>query len=185
MANEQTPAVLDGNAAFKREDSITFIDINFTVDPVTGVSYADGHTPQWFAVGEDNDELTRERNDESDSSKNVLGETNISVTPGAQTTEVDPKKIRGNESLSYLLYMMNKYDLTGDQAKLTGMEVFYGDKQSEGVYGAWTESLILQVNSWGGDTTATQAPFVLNWKGDKTHGTFSTSTKQFTPTTQG
>ena len=176
---------LDGKNVFSRESSITFLDVGFTVDEVEGVTYAEDHTPEWFAVGEDNDELTRERNDEADSTKNVLGKTSVNVTPGAQTTEVDPYKVRGNDKLSYLLYMMNKYDLTGDRAKVRGMEVFYGDKQSEGTYGAWTESAVVQVNSWGGDTTATQAPITLNWLGDKTHGTFSTADKKFTATTEG
>lgn len=172
--------VLDGTSEFNREDSITFIDVGFKVDPVKGVYYEEEHEEKWFPIGDDNDELTRERNDEVDSKKNVLGKTNVSATAGAQTTEVDPKKIRGNEELSYLLYMMHKYDLLGDKAKVRGMEVFYGDKQEEGTYGAWTEDAVLQVNSWGGDTSATQAPFILNWKGNKDHGTFNTGTKKFT-----
>ena len=154
--------VLDGTTEFKREDSITFVDVGFKIDPVKGVYYETEHEEKWFAIGEDNDEMTRERNDEVESSKNVLGTTNISATAGAQTTEVDPKKIRGSEELSYLLYMINKYDLIGDKAKLIGMEVFYGDKQEDDSYGAWTEGVVIQENSWGGDTTATQAPFVLN-----------------------
>ena len=177
----ESKSVLEGTTEFKREDSITFVDVSFKVDPVKGVYYeTEADAGKWFAVGEDNDEMTRERNDEVESTKNVLGTTNISATPGAQTTEVDPKKIRGNEELSYLLYMINKYDLTGDKAKVRGMEVFYGDKQEEGIYGAWVEDAVIQVNSWGGDTTATQAPFILNWKGNKDHGTFSTATKKFT-----
>lgn len=173
--------MLDGTGEFKREDSITFIDVSCTVDE-TGIHYSEA-AEEWFPIGEDNDELTRERNDSYDSSKNVLGKTNITGTAGAQTTEVDPKKIRGGEKLSHILYLINKYDLIGDKAKVRGMEVFYGDKQSEGTYGAWTEGAVIQVNSWGGDVTATQAPFVMNWDGDKVHGTYSNATKKFTKTT--
>lgn len=176
--------VLDGNAVFKREDSLLMVDIGFTVDKDTGISYAANHTEEWFAIGEDNEELTRERNDSVEANKNVLGTTNINHTGGAQTTEIDPKKIRGNEKLSYALYMIDKYNLLGDRAKIRGMEVFYGDKQAEKTYGAFTEDAIISVSSWGGDTSATQAPFTLNWCGNRTHGTFNTGTKAFTETTE-
>lgn len=174
----------EGNGAFERKDHITFIDVGFESIDKDGVKYAADHTQEWIAVGEDNDELTRERNDETDSTKNVLGKTSISMTAGAQTTEVDPHKLRASDKLSYLLYMINKYDLLEDKAKVIGMEVTYADKQADETYGAWTEGAIIQLNSWGGDTSALGTPFVLNWDGDKTHGTFNTKTKTFTATTE-
>lgn len=182
-SNEEIKNVLAGNTAFNREAKITFLDVNFESIDENGIKYAAEHTPEWYAVGEDNDELTRERNDSVDSSKNVLGRNNITTTLGAQTTEVDPYKIRGNDKLSYALYMIDKYDLKDDKAKMIGMEVFYCDVQSDGVYGAWTESAIISINSSGGDTTALNYPAVLNWCGDKKHGTFATATKTFTKTT--
>lgn len=176
--------IFEGTGAFNREDSVTFIDVGFQAIDKDGVKYANNHTEEWFALGEDNDELTRERNDETESSKNVLGKTSISQTSGAQTTEIDPHKLRANEKLSYLLYMINKYDLKEDKAKVRGMEVTFADKQGEKTYGAWTEGAVIQLNSWGGDTSAIGTPFVLNWDGDKIHGTFSTETKTFTATTE-
>lgn len=177
--------VLDGTTAFTRNKRITFVDVGYDhIDPIKGVIYLEDHTPDWYMIGEDNDDLTRERNDSVDATPNVLGKTNITTTPGAQTTSIEPYKLRGNDKLSYLLYMIDKYDLKDSQAKVNGMEVTYGDVQSEGVYGAWTEHAIISVTSSGGDTTALGYPNTLNWCGDKTHGTFSTSTKQFTATTE-
>lgn len=176
--------VLSGNGVLDRKSRITFIDVGYErIDPALGIIYAADHTAEWYPVGEDNDELSRERNDSVDATPNVLGKTNISVTPGAQTTGIDPYKLRGNDKFSYLLYMMDKYDLRQEKAKVIGMEVTYADVQTEGVYGAWTEHAILSLNSTGGDTSALSYPGVLNWCGDKTHGTFSTTTKQFTATT--
>lgn len=178
-----TTNVFEGTGAFKREDHITFIDLGFTSVDENGIVYGEGHTEEWYAVGEDNDELTREINDEIESTKNVLGKTSINHTSGAQTTEVDPHKLRPNEKLSYLIYQIFKFGLTGDKAKVNGMEVTYADKQAEGSYGAWTEGAVIQLSSWGGDTTALGSPFILNWDGNKVHGTFSTADKKFTPTT--
>lgn len=182
---EAVKNVLSGNTAFDRNSRITFVDVGYDhIDPIKGIVYGENHTSEWYMIGEDNDELSRERNDSVDSKTNVLGKTNISTTPGAQTTQIDPYLLRGNDKFSYLLYMMDKYDLKDDKAKVLGMEVTYADEQSDGVYGAWTEHAILSIISSGGDTTGLGYPAVLNWCGDKEHGTFSTATKEFTKVTK-
>lgn len=173
--------LLDGSVKFNREDHVTMFNSNITSCDENGIVY--GETPTWVPFGEDNDELTRELNDEIDAKKNVLGKTNIDHSGGPQTSEIDPIAIRGNDVLSAILYLMFKYDLKGDKATLQCMEVTLADKQSEGNYGAFTEDAVVQLGSWGGDTTKINAPITLNWKGNKTHGTFSTSEKKFTPTT--
>lgn len=173
--------LLDGNGKFNREDHVTMFDSNITSCDENGIVY--GETPIWVPFGEDNDDITRNMNDELDAKKNVLGKTNIDHSAGAQTTEIDPIAIRGNDALSAILYLIYKYDLKGDKATLHCMEVTLGDKQTDNSYGAFTEDAVVQLNSWGGDTTKINAPIVLNWKGNKKHGTFSTTTKAFTPTT--
>ena len=174
--------LLDGNKKFEREDHITFFNANITSCDENGIVYGD--TPEWVPFGEDNDEITREMNDELDSKKNVLGKVNIDHTAGAETTEIDPIAIRGNDVLSAILYYMFKYKLKGDKATLQCMEVTLADKQTDGSYGAFTESAVVQQNSWGGDTTKLNSPVVLNWKGDRVHGTFNATTKAFTKITE-
>lgn len=178
-------SLLDGTGKFNREDHVTMFNSNITSCDENGIVYGD--TPNWVPFGEDNDEITREINDEIDSKKNVLGKVSIDHSSGAQTTEIDPIALRGNDVLSAILYLMYKYDLKGDKATLQCMEVTLADKQeitsgqtTTTVYGAFTESAVVQLNSWGGDTSKLNAPIVLNWKGDKTHGTFNPTTKTFT-----
>jgi len=173
--------LLDGTKKFEREAQILFFNSNITSCDENGIVY--GETPTWTPIGEDNDEITREFNDELESKKNVLGKTNIDHTAGAETSEIDPIAIRGNDVLSAVLYNMYRYKLKGDKATLQFMEVFAGDKQADGSYGAFTETAVVQQNSWGGDTTKVNSPVVLNWNGDREHGTFSTSTKAFTKIT--
>ena len=138
MENSETITYLDGNTEFNREDHITFFNTNVKSCDENGIVYNDTD-PIWAPFGEDNEDITRELNNETEAKKNVLGRTKIKHTPGAQVTEIDPINIKGNDALSKLLYMMYKYDLTGDKANLQCMEVTYADKQSEGVYGAFTE----------------------------------------------
>ena len=173
--------LLQGNGKFNREDHVTMFNSNIESCDENGIVY--GETPTWAPFGEDNDEITRELNNEIDAKKNVLGKTNIDHTSGAQTTEIDPIAIRGNDVLSSILYLMFKYGLTGDKAKHQCMEVTIADKQSDGSYGAFTEDAIVDLKSWGGDTTKINGPITLNWCGNKEHGTFSTTEKTFTKTT--
>ena len=79
---------------------------------------------------------------------------------------------------------MFKYDLVGDKATLQCMEVTLADKQTDGSYGAFTESAVVDLKSWGGDTSNLQSPITLNWKGNKEHGTFNPTTKAFTKITE-
>ena len=177
-----TLSLLSGNGKFERWDQILMFNSNVTSCDEGGIVYGE-NDPTWVPIGEDNDEITRTMNNEIDATKNVLGKTNIDHSPGAQVTEIDPIAIRGNDALSSILYMINKYDLTGDKAVLQCMEVTLADKQTDGSYGAFIESAIVDLTSWGGDTTKLNAPISLNWKGDKVHGTYSPSTGEFTPTT--
>ena len=78
---------------------------------------------------------------------------------------------------------MFKYNLTGDKAVLQWMEVTYADKDTDGSYGAFTESAIVDLKSWGGDTTKINGPITLNWLGDRVHGKFNITTKAFTQPT--
>lgn len=174
-------SLLTGTNKFNREDHVTMFNSNITACDENGIVY--GTTPTWIPFGEDNDELTREINNEIEAKKNVLGKTNIDHTSGAQTTEIDPIAIRGNDVLSKILYLMFKYNLVGDKAKLQCMEVTLADKQTDGSYGAFTESAIVDLKSWGGDTTKLNGPITLNWEGNKVHGTFNATTKTFTATT--
>lgn len=177
-------SLLSGNTEFNREDHITMINVNVTSCDENGIVY--GETPEWYPLGEDNDEITRETNNEIESKKNVLGRMNINATSGPQTSEIDPIAIRGNDKLSAILYMMFKYNLNGDKAKLECLEVTLADKQTSGnteVYGAFKESAVVDLKSWGGDTTRLNAPITLNWKNDRVHGTYNLTTNTFTPIT--
>lgn len=175
-------SLLEGTKKFNREDHVTMFNANITQCDENGIVYGD--TPEWVPFGEDNDEITRELNNEIDAKKNVLGKTNIDHSEGAQTTEIDPVAIRGNDVLSKILYLMFKYGLTGDKATLQCMEVTIADKQTDGSYGAFTEDAVVDLKSWGGDTTKLSGPITLNWKGNKTHGTFDATKKTFTEITK-
>jgi len=172
----------EGSGKADREEQILMFNANITSADENGIVY-DNENPTWTPIGEDNDEITREKNNEIDAKKNVLGKTNIDHTSGANTTEIDPIAVRRNDVLSYILYIIDKYDLVGDKAMIPCMEVSLFDKQGEDMYGAYTETAIIDQKSFGGDTTKVNVPITLNWKKDKVHGTYNLNTNKFTPMT--
>lgn len=183
MNENETPTYkFEGSGKFNREDDVLLFNSNLTSADENGLVF-DEENPIWTPIGEDNDELTRETNNESDATKNVLGRVNVDSTKGAETLEVDPVAIRANDTLSYILYMAFKYGLVGDKVQMQFCNVTYADKQGVGSYGAFTEHGIMDLTSWGGDTSKLNGPMKINFKNDKTHGTFSTNNNKFTPTT--
>ena len=184
MSEITTPKFkFDGTGRFDREDDVLLFNSNLTSADENGLVF-DEENPIWIPIGEDNDELTRETNNESESKKNVLGKVSIDSTKGAETMEVDPVAIRGNDTLSYILYIAFKYGLVGDKVRMQFCNVTYADVQGEKSYGAFIEHGIPDLTSWGGDTTKLSAPMKINFENDKKHGTFSTTNNTFTPITE-
>lgn len=172
-----------GSGKFNREESILFMNLNVTSADENGIVF-DTENPTWTPIGEDNEEIVREHNHEFESKKNVLGKSTINATAGAETTEIDPVAIRGNDTLSYILYIAHKYGLVGDKFAIPCMEVSLFDKQSDGSYGAFTETAVVDEKSFGGGTSQIDAPITLNWKGDKVHGTYNLTTNKFVEITE-
>lgn len=159
-----------GTGKAKRESAILFMNVG------------ESSVEEYEAIGKDNDELTRERNNEVESNKNVLGETEVTVTKGNQVTSVDPFNFRRESKLANFLYKIDKEDLDGADVEKEFVEVFTEDKEAEGEYAAFKQVGAIDLKSWGGPTTGIATPFDINWKGPRTHGTFNPSTKKFTPT---
>lgn len=162
---------IDGSGKSKRSSALLFMN--------TGTH----DSPVWEIIGKDNDDLSRTLNNEVDSKTNVLGETDVEITKGPQTTTVDPYKIRKDSEISSKLYDAYKYDRELDELEHEFMEVFLDDKISEGEYGGFVQNGAIDLKSWGGDTKGLGAPFDINWSGEKTHGKFNPTTKKFTETT--
>ena len=184
MNNEQTTEnyIFEGNGNFNREDEIILFNSKLTSADENGLVF-DETNPTWTPIGDDNDELTRNTNNDIEAKKNVLGKMTIDATKGAEDMDIDPIAIKANDKLSYIAYMAYKYGLVGDKMQMQFCSVTLADKQGKNSYGAFTEHGIMDLTSWGGDTSKLNAPVKITFKNDKTHGTFNPTTKAFTPTT--
>ena len=71
---------------------------------------------------------------------------------------------------------------TLDDLNTTVLEVHLWDEveATPGTYVAYRENAVIEVKSYGGDTSAYQIPFDLHMTGSRTKGKFALSTKTFT-----
>jgi len=66
--------------------------------------------------------------------------------------------------------------------KTTVLEVHLWETSgAEGSFVAYSEEAIIEVSSYGGDTTGYQIPFNVHHTGNRKKGTFNVTTKTFTP----
>lgn len=157
--------MLKGKGAVLREQSVLFILIN-------GV---------WYPIGEDNESLTRTRNNNVTQRKNVLGKTKATVAKGNQITTVDPFMIDVDSALAAELYEIDKLDKQLDQLKYSFMEVSLFDEVEPQKYAAWKQEAIIDLKSWGGNNDGLYAPFDVVWTGDRTAGIYDQALNSFTP----
>ncbi len=141
-----------------------------------------GETETFEAIGKDNDELTRSLNNEVESKTNVLGETTVDVTLGAQVTSVDPCYYRKDGQLAKKLKKIYEDDLELDDVVEEFIEIDMTEDAPDNEYPCFRQKAAIDLKSWGGDTKGISTPYDLNWVGAKTKGTFNPVTKKFTPT---
>lgn len=118
---------------------------------------------QWEALGKDNDDLSYELNPDTETAKNVLGETTVTFSGYEPELDMDPYYADPDRKLFTKLLeisMMEKYaeeDVKGKFAK------FYFDedqKDKESMTGdAYVQDCLIVPQSIGGDTAALGIPF--------------------------
>ena len=120
----------------------------------------------WEAIGKDNDELTKELNPDTESSKNVLGESTFTHSGYETEIEVDPYYMDPSRAMfEHMLEvaMMEKYgeaDLLGEFAEAFFTTVDEANRTMSGycyVRDAW-----FVPQSVGGDTKGLAIPYNIN-----------------------
>ncbi len=158
--------MITGTGAIEREQSILMINLN-------GI---------WEPIGEDNDSLSRSRNNTVSQTKNVLGVTRSKVTSGNPVTTVDPYLVHRDSALGKELYEIDRLNKQLDELKHLFMEVSIFDVKGEEQFAAWTQSGKIDLKSWGGTAAdGLASPFDILWEGERTYGIYDRATNTFTP----
>ena len=132
-------------------------------------------------LGKDLEEFSPELSAQVDSKKNILGETSILISGYEKTASVEPYYAQQNTGLFDRLQGIIDDALVLDALKTDVVEVKLWQAQEGGKYPAIREEALIEVTSYGGDTTGYQIPFTLHYTGNKVKGSFDVATKTFTP----
>lgn len=136
-----------------------------------------GETPEWVAIGKDNDSLAIDHNPDTENSKNVLGETTFRHNGEEKSFSVDPYMVRFNDALGKKLQEACENDLFGDDLKTKCMIVYMNDNTTADPdttgstgYTAKTQDANIVINSEGGGTDGFAVPFSVVLSGTPTKG---------------
>ncbi len=139
-------------------------------------------TPSWYRIGEDLEEYNVDLNPDTELVKNILGNTRFDHKGYEPSADADPFYARVGDALFEKLQAIVDNRYTGDQCKTFALEVHLWDEGStSGTYTAYRQPCYVVPTSYGGDTSGYQLPFTVNYVGDRTKGTYTASTSNFTP----
>lgn len=134
-------------------------------------------------IGKGIEELSIEQGADVSKKKDVTGDTDVSLNSYEKTTALDPIYVRGGNKFSELLDEIEEKELIGDDVVFPFVWAKAYKKTADGKYAAWKQSAVIELTSFGGDTSGVQCPATLHWTGKRTFGTLDPSTKQFTANT--
>ena len=135
---------------------------------------------EFIRLGKDLEEYSPELSAQVEKTKNILGQTSVSIVGYEKTGAVEPYFAESGDPLFEKLQAIIDGDLTLDACKASMVEVKLWDGQGDS-FPAVREQCFLEVTSYGGDTQGYQIPFTVHYTGQKEKGTFSLATKTFTP----
>ena len=132
-------------------------------------------------LGKDLEEYSPGLSAEVSTTKNILGETSVSISSYEKTGTVEPYFAEKGSTLFNRLQSIIDDSLILDALKTDVVEVKLWEKDTDGAFPAIKEEAYIEVTSYGGGTAGYQIPFTLHYTGAKTKGSFNPTTKTFTP----
>lgn len=139
-------------------------------------------TPAYNRLGGDLEEFIIEMNANVETKQNILNETVTSIDGYEPQASVEPYYAVVGDPLYARLQKIADERQTLDDLKTTTVEVhlWEEDETTTGSYVAYKEDAIIEVVSYGGDTTGLQIPFNIHNIGNRVKGLFALATKTFT-----
>ena len=131
----------------------------------------------YVRLGDDLEEFNVEMNANVETKNNILGETSVNLP---QASAEPYYAVAGDPLFERLQEIIDKR-LTLDDLKTSVVEVHLWDEgETSGAYVAYKEDVIIEVSSYGGDTTGYQIPFNVHHTGNRVKGTFNLTSRTFT-----
>lgn len=140
----------------------------------------------YYRLGKDLEEYNTELSPEVNTRKNILGEISTDVSSYEVSASVEPYYADRGDGLHAFLQDIIDNRKVLDDVKTDTVEVHLWEEtaESSGIFTAYKETAVIEVTSYGGDSTGYQIPFNVHYCGDRVRGTFNMSTRTFTPGSQ-
>ena len=139
-----------------------------------------GGEVNYVRLGKDLEEYNVELNPDTETSKNILGESTFKHNGYEVSAEADPYYAAVGDPLFEKLQEIVDNRHTGDQCKTTALEVHLWDGDETSGFVAYRQECYVVPNSYGGDTSGYQIPFTVYYTGERVKGTYNPTDKTFT-----
>nr|DAG86528.1 MAG TPA: hypothetical protein [Caudoviricetes sp.] len=138
-----------------------------------------GSTENWVRLGKDLEEYNVELNPDTETSKNILGESTFKHNGYEVSSEANPFYAEVGDPLFEKLQEIIDKRAKDDTCKTKAMEVHMWSETS-GSYEAYVQDCYIIPTSYGGDTSGYQIPFTVYYTGERIKGKYNAETKKFT-----
>ena len=156
------------------------IDRKYMAHYIDAGSLCGGLTPKYERLGKDLEEYNVELNPDTETSKNILGESTFKHNGYEASSEADPYYADTESDLFAALQKIVDGRLKDDSLKTNAVEVHLWTEAVSGKYEAYQQECYVVPTSYGGDTSGYQIPFTVNYVGERVKGKFDITSKSFT-----
>lgn len=156
------------------------IDRKYMAHYIDAGSLCGGPTPKYERLGKDLEEYNVELNPDTETSKNILGESTFKHNGYEVSSDADPFYADTTSDLFTALQKIVDGRLKDDGLKTKAVEVHLWTEATEGKYEAYQQDCYVVPTSYGGDTSGYQIPFTVNYVGERVKGKFDISSGTFT-----
>lgn len=140
-------------------------------------------TPAYELLGDGIEEMVIEMGANVQKTRDITGKTKTFIDGYEKSQAVEPYKANDGSAMFERLQDIADNNKVLDALNTTVIDVHLWKKAGDGdtTFEAIREEAVIELTSYGGDTSGYQLPFTLHRTGVITKGTFDTSTKTFTP----
>lgn len=137
--------------------------------------------PTYVRLGKDLEEYSPELSANVEKKNNILGETSTMLTNYEKSGSVEPYYAEKGDALFERLQAIVDGCLVLDDCNTTVVEVhLWEEEDPEKGFPAIKDDAVIEVVSYGGDSSGYQIPFNLHYKAAPVKGFFKVDTKTFT-----
>ncbi len=137
--------------------------------------------PNYVRLGEDLEEYSPELSANVEKTQNILGQTSVLLTSYEKSGSVEPYYAQKGDPLFERLQDIVDGCKVLDDCDTTVVEVHMWEEETpDKGFPAVKDDAVIEVSSYGGDSTGYQIPFTLHYKGAPVAGHFDPKTKTFT-----